>query len=84
MLRARLETVLAAAAALLAVLTAVRPTWIEAVTRLDPDGGSGAAEWGLVAVLAMVALAGALLARRDYRAAAQRPAAAPLAPEAGA
>jgi hypothetical protein len=73
MLKARIETVLAVVAGLLAVVTLVWPTWIETLFGLDPDAGSGAAEWWIVVVLAGVAVASGLLAQRDYRAARRRP-----------
>jgi hypothetical protein len=71
MLRARVETVLAALFAIAAVGTAISPTWIERLTGLEPDGGSGETEWWAVALAAM-ALTAALLARRDYRASMSR------------
>lgn len=61
---------LAASSALLVVLaamTAIRPAWIEALVDVSPDGGTGAAEWWLVALLALGAGASALLARRVAR-----------------
>jgi len=63
----RIETVLAAIFALLAIVTAVWPTWIESITGLEPDAGSGAAEWAVVAGFAVAALVAAALARRDHR-----------------
>jgi hypothetical protein len=72
MLRPRLETALALLFGALAVVTLVWPNWIESLTGLDPDQESGAAEWGIVAVLGIMALAAALLARRDYRRASLR------------
>jgi hypothetical protein len=60
------ETVLAIATGVLAVVTALVPDWIEVVFRVDPDAGSGAAEWGIVAVLAVVSLGLGLAARREY------------------
>lgn len=66
-MRTRVEMVLAVIFGLLAVVTSVWPTWIEAITGLEPDAGSGAAEWGIVVVFAVVALGAAALARHDYR-----------------
>lgn len=71
MLRARIEAVLALACGILALITLIWPTWIEEMTGLDPDAGSGETEWGFVAVLGAFAVVAALLARRDYRRAAQ-------------
>ena len=66
-LRARIEIVLSALLATAAILTAVWPAWIEAVSGADPDGGSGITEWWIVAALAGVTVAVAALARRDLR-----------------
>ena len=55
-MRMRVEMVLAVIFGLLAVVTSVWPTWMEAITGLEPDAGSGAAEWGIVVVFAVVAL----------------------------
>ena len=60
------QTVLAIATGVLAVVTAFVPDWIEVVFRVDPDAGSGALEWGIVAVLAVVSLGLGLAARREY------------------
>jgi hypothetical protein len=68
MLRARLEVVLAVLFALGAGATMIWPTWIESLTGLEPDRGTGEAEWWLVALLGLAAVATALLARRDLRA----------------
>jgi len=57
------ETGLAVTTALLALLTVVAPTWIEAVFGLDPDRGNGEVEWALVAVLVLVATTLTVLAR---------------------
>jgi hypothetical protein len=65
MSRVRIESALAAAFAVLAVLTAVAPQWIEAVTGLDPDGGSGAVEWLVVACFGLAAAVCGALARRS-------------------
>jgi hypothetical protein len=65
------EVVLAVASAVLAVATAIHPDWIESLTGLDPDAGSGSAEWAVTLVLALIAAglaAGATVTR-----AAQRP-----------
>jgi hypothetical protein len=67
MLRARIELVLAGLFTLGAIAAAIWPTWIESLTHLDPDNGSGEAEWWLVALLGAAALAAALLGRRDLR-----------------
>jgi hypothetical protein len=67
MVRPRVEAALSALFGVLTVITVVWPDWIEAITGLDPDGGSGETEWGFVVVLGVVTLALALLARRHHR-----------------
>jgi hypothetical protein len=52
-----MEIGLGGACLVLLVLTAAWPEWIEAIFGVEPDGGSGALEWALVAVLAVCALA---------------------------
>jgi hypothetical protein len=61
------EGALALATGVLAVVTIVNAEWIEWLTGKDPDGGSGALEWGLVLVLAAASAIAGLAARRDYR-----------------
>jgi polyferredoxin len=70
MVRPRLEAALCALFSVLTVMTAIWPTWIEGITGLEPDGGSGGTEWGFVLVLGVLALGFGLLARRHYRLAA--------------
>jgi hypothetical protein len=72
MLKPRLENAAAAAFAALTVVTLIWPSWIESLTGADPDGGDGMAEWVVVVLFAVLSLAAALLARRDYRLAKQR------------
>jgi hypothetical protein len=66
-LRARIEIVLSVLLAAATILTAVWPDWIEGLLGFDPDGGNGTAEWAIVALLAVITLAVAALARRDLR-----------------
>jgi hypothetical protein len=73
----KIEAFFAGLFAVGALVTAVVPQWIEAFG-LEPDGGSGSAEWGIVVVLGVVALAVGLVARRHFVAARS------LAPEKGA
>jgi hypothetical protein len=65
--RLRIELVLAVISAALSVLTLVFPEWIEEVTGLEPDAGSGALEWIIVGVFMAATVVSAALARRDYR-----------------
>lgn len=63
--RWKVESVLAASFALAGLVTAVFPRWIETLG-LEPDGGDGSAEWGIVALLAVAALTSAAMSRRHY------------------
>jgi hypothetical protein len=65
--RLRVEATLAGLSAALFALTLVFPEWIEAVTGLEPDAGSGALEFIISGTLLLIAIASALLARRDRR-----------------
>lgn len=58
--------------AILFVATVLWPQWIELVFGADPDGGNGEAEWGIVAVLAVVSLVMLLTAGWEWRRAAAR------------
>ena len=64
--RSLLETVLALAAGLFAVLAAIWPNWIEAFG-VDPDGGDGSLEWAIPIVLAAAALVLGIVALRHWR-----------------
>jgi hypothetical protein len=50
-----------------AALTLVFPQWIEELTGLEPDAGSGALEWIIAGVFLVSAVVSAVLARRDHR-----------------
>lgn len=71
-LKVRIETVLAAVLGAVTIMTAAWPAWIESMFGFDPDGGNGAAEWWIVAALAVVTVTAAALARRDLRAVRRR------------
>jgi hypothetical protein len=66
MTRVRIEAAVAAIFAVWAGVTLIWPDWIETTLGVDPDSGSGTAEWAVVIVLAAIAVVVAVLARRDY------------------
>ena len=61
-----IELGFAVSSGVLAIVTVFWRDWIE-VTGWDPDRHSGAAEWAVVAVLAVISIAMALLARVEWR-----------------
>ena len=61
-----IEAGLSAAAAVLALITAVVPDWIERIAGAGPDDGGGEFEWLIVVVLACAAIGLALTARREW------------------
>jgi hypothetical protein len=60
------EVGLAIVTAALLVLTLITREWIEIVFGVDPDGGSGALEWAIVAGLAVLTFASTFAARREW------------------
>ena len=66
-----IESVLAVISAVLLVATLLWKDWIEIVFRIDPDAGSGAVEWGFVAVALLATIAFSTLARSEWRRASQ-------------
>ena len=66
-LRFWFEVGLAAVSLFLLVLTIAWPEWIEEIFGIEPDGGNGMAEWGIVVVFAVATAALALTARREWR-----------------
>ncbi len=65
--RWRIEATLAGVGVALFLLTLVVPEWIEAVTGLEPDAGSGTLEFVIAAACLLAAVVSAVLARRDRR-----------------
>ncbi len=62
-----IEAGLGLVSSVLLVVTLTRPNWIELLWGVDPDGGSGAVELSLVAVLALIALGSFVLAGAEWR-----------------
>lgn len=62
-----IEAAFACLWASLALVTLVGGDWIELVFGVHPDNGSGALEWGVVAVFSCASIVSALLARREWR-----------------
>lgn len=61
-----LEMTLAAIFAALTVATIVWPMWIENLTGLEPDAGSGQLERTVVAVFAMLSVLALTVSRRHF------------------
>lgn len=68
------EAALSATSAVLAVVTLFWKDWIEVLFRADPDGGSAALEWSVVAGLLVLAVALGALAHYELTRASPRPA----------
>ncbi len=62
-----LETGLAIVTSIVFVLTVVQRDWIEIVFGVDPDSGSGALEWLIVAALLVVTITLFTLASYELR-----------------
>jgi hypothetical protein len=61
------ELCTAVAALLFLAAAIIDSAWIESLTGLDPDAGSGALEWLLAVLVAGVAVGSSLLARAELR-----------------
>lgn len=70
MKRAKIEFALAGALLALAILTALVPSWIEALFKFEPDGGTGELEWLIVGFFGALAVVAALVGRKHHRIAA--------------
>ena len=64
--RFRLEVALAVIGAALFALTLVFPEWIEELTGIEPDNGSGAAEFVVAGIFLLTAVVSGVMARRTY------------------
>jgi hypothetical protein len=62
-----LEMTLATVFATLTVATVFWPTWIEILTGLEPDHGSGELERAIVAVFSILTVVTLTLSRRDFK-----------------
>jgi hypothetical protein len=65
-----IEAGVAALTTVLLIVTVVSAEWIEAIFKVDPDGGDGSLEWAIVAALLATSLTLSLLARAEWRRAA--------------
>jgi hypothetical protein len=59
------EVALAGLTGALTILTLITREWIEAIFRVDPDGGNGSLEWAIVAGLAVACVALSVTAWRE-------------------
>jgi hypothetical protein len=73
------ESALAGLSGVLGVLTIFWRDWIEGLTGFDPDRHNGTVEWLVVAGLLAVAITSGLVARLEWRRAAERLATGPAA-----
>jgi DMSO/TMAO reductase YedYZ heme-binding membrane subunit len=62
-----LESILGSITGVAAVVTLFWHDWIEAVFGVDPDKGSGSAEWLVVLILLLLTVAFAAGARLEWR-----------------
>jgi hypothetical protein len=62
-----LESILGLITGILAVVTLFWHNWIEVIFTVDPDEGSGLAEWLLVLLLLLVTATLAVAARLEWR-----------------
>jgi hypothetical protein len=67
-----IEALLALGNAALVIMTLVWKDWIEIVFNVDPDAGSGAVEWTVVAVTLLLTVVFLALARSEWRRAARQ------------
>lgn len=60
------EALLGSAGLVIAVMTVLWHDWIELIFGVDPDNGSGAAEWLVVGLLLSAAVSFAIAARFEW------------------
>ena len=61
------EVALGGTSLVLAVASLIRPDWIELVFGVEPDGGSGEAEWLITVLFLFAAIVSFALARVEWR-----------------
>ena len=61
------ETVLGGGALALAMITVIRPDWLEIVFGVDPDRHSGSFEWLIVGICVAIAAIFGIAARAQWR-----------------
>jgi hypothetical protein len=64
------ESALALVSLAALLVTLISKSWIETLTGLDPDGGSGAAEWAIAVALTAVTISAVGMARVELKRAA--------------
>jgi hypothetical protein len=62
-----LESVFGSITGILTVVTLFWHDWIEVIFRVDPDKGSGSAEWLVIVLLLLVTVTLAVAARIEWR-----------------
>ncbi len=62
-----LESIVGSITGIMAVVTFFWHDWIETVFGVDPDKGSGSAEWLVVVILLLVTVMLAVVARLEWR-----------------
>lgn len=67
------ESGLAVLSGCLALVTLVWHNWIELLFGVEPDGGDGSFEWGLVVFLLLATVIFSALARAEWRRARAQP-----------
>ena len=66
-IRFQIQATLAVVTAALAVITLISHEWIELLFGVDPDGGNGALEWGIVAILLAASVTFSMLGYAEWK-----------------